>query len=169
VQLTILITSIILLGYLAFQDFKERAISWWLIPVLFVLLSVVGLLQNDWQTFITGVVINLGIIAVQLGVVTLYFSIKHKRFVNIIDTMLGWGDILFFVVLAATLSPINFVLGYTICLLVVLFGWLLYKSIVKPLQATIPLAGGMAIVLSFVLVLSMAYPQINLYKNILLW
>lgn len=167
-QLFLLITILSLFAMIIWQDFKDRAIDWWLIPALFVVLCADGIMQAGTTTFLKQLSVNLMIVAVQLLVIWLYFIIKNKKVVNIIDSQIGLGDVLFFFVIAAMFEPLNFIMGYTISLLLVLGAWLMLKGKSNVLN-TIPLAGGMSVVMSIFILISFLVPSIDRFQNCLLW
>ena len=102
---------------LIYEDFKYRAIHWfWLVLFLFIVL-----LTNSFD--INNVVLNFMFIMLKLTGVTLYFSIKNRRFVNIINQYLGIGDILFFIPLLFLFSPFNFLAFFILSLTASIIGF----------------------------------------------
>jgi hypothetical protein len=95
---------------------------------------------------------NLLFIGLQLAILTIYFSLKNRRVVNITHQLLGWGDILFFLAAAFYLSVLNFVFFYVGSLIVVLFCWLLWQLISVKGGRYIPLAGFQSILLIMFLI-----------------
>lgn len=130
-----------LLGIVSYQDFRERAISWWLIPLL--LITCFGIQQytlgyNLWF----GVFVNSFFLLAQLLGLSLYFSIKHRKFVNITKEYLGIGDILFFIPLCFLFSPLHFIVFFISSFIFILLGYFLWR-VFQPIE-TIPLAGALA-------------------------
>ncbi len=126
-----------MLAVVAIQDYRYRGVSWFLFPLL-AIASLVGLwLDENLHFFVPLMVINLAFVFVLLTGLTVYFSLKNRKIVSIADVYLGWGDILFFVVLTAFFSPLNF--------LMFIIGSLLFVSLVVAvsprLSQNIPLAG----------------------------
>ncbi|MGE0562540.1 MAG: hypothetical protein AB7O47_12045 [Flavobacteriales bacterium] len=165
-----LIVFIILLGLLAlvvFQDFKSRSISWFLIPLLLITFVGYGLLNLQVQELLTFSGINIAIVLTNLLGVTLLVWIKEKELKNIVDSYLGLGDVLFFLVLTTVFSPLNFMLFY---LGSVLLTTLVYGAIIlfnKEKQTLIPLAGAMSILLILVLVIDAIMPTFSVYQDII--
>ena len=80
--------------------------------------------------------------------ITVYFSVKERTFVNIINTKIGIGDVLFFIACAFIFSLPNFILFFTFSLLAsALIVALFQKSIGKQ---NIPLAGIMSVFLGLI-------------------
>ncbi len=141
----IIIAISLVLGLIAYQDFKFRAISWPLLLLLLLLLLLTKGFQPE-----TG--INLLFVAAQLVFLTLYISLKNKRFTNIIDTYLGLGDILFLVVVCAAFSTYEFVIFYIAGLLFSLLAFIIYRLLNRSASKEIPLAGLMSIVMIALLI-----------------
>ena len=154
-----------LLGIIAFQDFKYKAVSWIVFPILF-LLSVLSVLQESAFEYVAGqLMLNLIFIAFQLFILTVYFTIKNRKFINIGKNYLGLGDILFFVVLAASFSFLNFVFIYILSLFGIAIIYMLYRIIKKNAAEKIPLAGGMAIVMISCLLFKNSTVNFNFYDD----
>jgi len=96
---------------------------------------------------------------------TIYISIKNKKFINVINSSLGLGDVLFFVVVCVAFSAINFILFYVMSLLFTLVGFIAYNTLVKKSVKEIPLAGAMAMVMITLIVLNQWMPQFNFYND----
>ncbi|NVM62224.1 magnesium-transporting ATPase (P-type) [Mucilaginibacter sp. SG538B] len=100
-------------------------------------------LEDYWEP----VTFNLLFVGLQLAVLTIYFSLKDGRIIDITQQLLGWGDILFFLAAAFYLSVLNFVFFYVASLIVVLFCWLLWRLILAKDAGHIPLAGFQSVLL----------------------
>ncbi|MBN2520428.1 MAG: hypothetical protein JXB17_07990 [Bacteroidales bacterium] len=139
--------SAIVLLIIAFQDFKFRAVSWFLFPLLFVFYIFRGLYYIDMFEFIINFGINILFIILQLGVVFSYFAIKKGKIFETFKKAIGLGDILFFVIICLNFSLINLILYQIFSLLLILlyFGILRMTKILK--KKLIPLAGSMSVTL----------------------
>jgi len=153
VSLVLKLMILTVLGALAIQDFKSQSVYWFWFPFLAV--AFAGMhwvrfhqLADYWQP----VTFNLLFVSLQLVVLTIYFSLKNGRVVNITHQLLGWGDILFFLAVAFYLSVLNFVFFYVASLIVVLFCWLLWRLISVKEGHNIPLAGFQSILLIMFLI-----------------
>ncbi len=89
---------------------------------------------------------------------------KNKRIVNIIDTYIGLGDVLFFAVMAAAFSPINFIVFYLVSTVLTLISFLVY-TFVKKQPGEIPLAGAMSIGMLLLMLLNAFMPSLNFYND----
>jgi Flp pilus assembly protein protease CpaA len=159
---------ILLLAVVVAQDFKDRAISWFLIPLLFIGFIAYGLLQIHPLELLTYFGINFMLVAVNLLCVTLFISMKEKRITNILKNYLGLGDVLFFLVLTVVFSPFNFIFFYlgSIFLTTLVYGVL--QLISKEKQRLIPLAGVMSLLLLVTIVAEQLIPSFQFYQDLIL-
>ncbi len=165
-EIILLIILISLLAVVVFQDFKHRAISWFLIPLLFMGFIGYAILTIEVGALITYIGINLYIVFSTLLGATLVISIKNKKITNIINTYLGLGDILFFVVLATVFSPINFVLFFigSMAIACIVYGGI---ALFKKKEILTPLAGAMSVLLIIVMVVGQFVPSFEFYQDII--
>ena len=131
---------------IVYQDFKQRSISWWTIPFLIFFGIIQSMYFNDYQEGIQYFFTNCLFIVFQYLVLTIYFSIKEKQLVQIIDRWIGLGDWLFFVGLATLFSPVHFIMFFISSIIFVLFVFLILKCFFLKKLKTIPLAGGISLV-----------------------
>ena len=152
----------VLLLYMAWQDFADRAIDWFLYPLVVTLIIINGVVINGltWEH----VFINLALIGVQLLMLALY--VKITKGINLMkgERFLGWGDILFFLVLTVALSPINFFAFYLLSLLATLLFFAVGQLWSKR-GTTVPLAGCQAILLLALLLIDHEHNGSNLYND----
>lgn len=154
---------IITLLTIAYQDFKSREVQWFWFPLLLVLaLFKIWYLDQFKELF--SFLLNVIMVLLQLLLLTLYFSIKERKLINIADSYLGWGDILFLLNLCFLLSPLNFILFYLVSLLVTITSYLIYNAFVNS-SKPIPLAGLQAIVFTIVYIIDLSSPNIDLLND----
>lgn len=167
-DLALLIILVALLGVLVFQDFKSRAISWFLIPLLIVGFVFYGLQQISIEELITYFGINFLIVALNLLGVTFIVSLKERQLTNILKNYLGLGDVLFFLVLTVVFSPFNFIIFYlgSIFLTALIYGGIMLFS--KQKEVLIPLAGAMSLLLVFTMVTEQLVPSVQFYQDFIL-
>ena len=165
--LLIAIATILVLGIIVFQDAKYRAISWYLIPILLVLFSTQGIQKLSLEEWIVYFTTNVILLAINLFGVFAIISLREKRITNIINSYIGLGDILFFVVLAGAFSPMNFLIFYIGSVLISCIALLIWKQIKNNTELLFPLAGIISALLIPVLVLSQLYKSIDLFNDLI--
>jgi hypothetical protein len=142
--LKLLIESVLIIIFV--QDIRERSVYWVLFPVLLLLFLGLQLLGgNAWAEIGQKVFINIMFLVIQFLIVTAYFSLKNKRWLNITVGFLGWGDVLFLLTLCFYLSVLNFLFFYITSLILVLVIWLLWQALSNQSNKEVPLAGLQAI------------------------
>lgn len=164
-QLSIDIFLVVLLAIVVYQDLKKREISWFLIPLLFGCFWAKGFLLIPSSELFRNSLLNISFIVLQLLVLTAYISIKNKKIINVINSYLGLGDVLFFVVVSVAFSWVNFILFYVMSLLFTLSGFIVYNMLVKKVNKEIPLAGAMAMVIIILIVVNQWMPQFDFYND----
>lgn len=121
------IFSILPLFSIAYQDFKQRAISWYWPVLLFGVSAFSG-----WNLFgaemFQNIAFNLIFLVILFSTVTIYFSLKAKKLTNIFDVFIGWGDVVFLLALVPFFHPLDFVLFYTFSTILALVGALVLKG-----------------------------------------
>ena len=129
------------------QDIKSRSVYWIVFPLLLILFIVSDLVNHkSFGDLWPSVLLNLGFLVLQLLIITCWFSLKEKRWVNISMDLLGWGDILFLVSISFYLSFVNFLFFHIVSLLLALTGWLIWQLFANQKSKHIPLAGMQAVV-----------------------
>lgn len=122
---------------ITWQDFKYRAVYWFFFPLLMILFIVknvhFGLISYE-DNFI-----NLGIIALQISILHIYYYVKHGDWL-LHQAYLGWGDVLFFVALTMVFPPLTFLAFQLASLILTLLWFILFKKFMTN-QEGIPLAG----------------------------
>ncbi len=129
---------------ITYQDFKYRAISWWapllvLTTALCLAVSAIGISNtlSQWG-------INVLFLIVQGGLLALTFGLGRGQW-KIFDHLIGWGDVLFLICVSALFSTVNFLLWYSMALVMSLAGFGLYVLISGKKESSVPLAGTLAI------------------------
>jgi hypothetical protein len=140
------ILILVLLLVIFVQDIKSRSVYWILFPLLIVLFIVSDLVNHKsigelWPS----VLLNLGFLALQLLIITGWFSLKEKQWVNISMNLLGWGDILFLVSISLYLSFVNFLFFHVVSLLLALTSWFIWQLFTNKKSRHVPLAGMQAL------------------------
>lgn len=164
-QLLIDIVLVVLLAIVVVQDLKQREISWLLIPFLLGVFLAKGFLLISFGELIRNSLLNVCFIVLQLLVLTVYISLKNKKIINVINSYLGLGDVLFFVVICVAFSSVNFILFYVMSLLFTLGGFIIYNLLATKTTKEIPLAGAMAMVMITLILLNQFMPQFDFYND----
>jgi len=145
------------------EDILSRSVHWFLFPLLYLALFAVNYFQShNWIDGLQHSLWNSLFIAFQLGILTLYFSIKKKKIINITDGLLGWGDILFWVCISCFFSPVIFLLYYIGSLIFVLLIWGAVSLFSNKTNRHIPLAGLQALVFALLFVIAWFKPAVKL-------
>ena len=113
-------------GLIAYQDFKTRLISVWLL-VLYSIVVLGGFFirGNTLEQLIENIFFCCIYFLFSYLILHLYFFLKRGSFTKIIDTMLGWGDVWVLVLMGLTLEITNLIFFFTctflVTILIILF------------------------------------------------
>jgi hypothetical protein len=154
------IAIVILLILVTYQDFKFRAVSWIIFPLLLIVIATENFINDHSQITAVDVGVNVIFILVQVIFLTLYLSVRQRRLVKVWDAYIGPGDILFFLVLAFYFTPFNFIGFYILSLLFTV----LVVGIVgrfSPRLQQVPLAGIQSALLLMLLGGNLAFDFMN--------
>ncbi len=144
---------VVALGVIAFQDFSERQISWLLLPLVFLLCTLKQFSNCGITETGEALLLNFMFVILQFLLLTLWMSLKNKKWINVIDHYIGLGDLLFFVAVCDFFSPVGFMVYYIGGLLVTLIGFIIYRNLKRDASLQIPLAGGMSLLLIVLILL----------------
>ena len=159
----------VFLSIIAYQDIKSREVSWFLFPLVLIMIAAKGLFYEEAWQLAGFFVINFLFLIIQLGVLFIFYAFRHKKFENIINRKIGFGDLLFLIVLSAGFAPMFFEIFLTASFIVILLAYVIWRSFSKPgANKTIPLAGGLASLYMIVLISGYFIPAINIYNNYLI-
>lgn len=151
---------------MVWQDYKNREISILFLLVGFGLLLCYNLMHNGLRLGLQFMAINMVLTIVQLAGVFLYFFIRKKKNAHIIDRYIGKGDIVFFIVLCAGFSPLNYFAFLQICFVTILI-LSAFQHIFSPAKfRTIPLAGNLALAYIVILILTGSLFEYSLYSDV---
>ena len=147
------------------QDIKSKSVYWLLFPILVLLSLLIRLEQHQFTDIDQSILVNISFLLFQFLIVSVYFSIKSKRLINITREFIGLGDLLFLLSIAFYLSIINFLFFYLASLILILFGWLIWMVFSKEKNKHIPLAGLQAMMFSLLLVIDWWCVPINITND----
>ncbi|WP_394973683.1 hypothetical protein [uncultured Croceitalea sp.] len=158
--LVLTLSALLILFCIAFQDFKERKVYWFLFPSLGLNLSVlyfstVPVVEIFWLN----ILLNSLIISLVLLSIFLVTKILFKK--PFLDYSFGLGDLLFFYAMALGFPTITFIVLFANALLFAFIVFLVLKKYQK--IKTVPLAGLMSIFLFLVLSISIFIQEPSLY------
>lgn len=159
----ILLTSLIgaILLFIAWQDFKFRAVYWWLFPLLLITLAIAKVWQTNSLQMASDLRYNCAFLGVQLLTLSLYFSLKQRNLVNIFNGYFGLGDLLFLFSIAAYFSVVNYIIFYLLSLFLAIV-----LSLFREANAKIPLAGQQAIALLLIILADQTLIKLDLTSGI---
>jgi len=163
-SILLLVIYFVLLAAIVYQDFRYRAVSaYWFCGALALAIGY-SVWLNGWVGTYTNAGINVLLIAVQIIGVFIYFSLKNKKFVNIINQQLGVGDLLFYVIVAFSFSPVNFILFSLAAYVVILLIFMILKLAFE-YQKTIPLAGCLSLFMMIMFFLNIGFHIFEPYDD----
>jgi hypothetical protein len=130
-----------------FQDWKYRRIHV-ILPLAIFLCSFYVIYQGNLSQF-KNVVFNLVFLGLTLGILTIYMSLKNKRFLNPFQNYFGMGDLLFYVAIAPLFVIQNYILFFILSMIFAIGLQMGLKKIIA--EQTVPLAGFSALFLCIVI------------------
>ena len=155
----------VVLASIIWQDFKYRALTWWILPVLGILAIGNALFKIPLSKLALSTLYNLGIIFLQMTIVFTYFFLRGKSFKGILNQYLGIGDIIFLIILCFIFSPVNYIVFCTISFIIVLLFSIILLNVLPKKDNRIPLAGGVSCVLFVVYILSLFNFNFDFYSD----
>lgn len=159
-------TILVGLAFVFYQDMRYRAVYWICFPILAFLLFGLKYSLTGLENGITEAGYGLLFLLIQLLLLWIYFSAKNRKLVNITNDYLGWGDILFLIVITFYLSPGNYILFYVGSLILVLIYALFIRySGERNSNKHIPLAGLQAILLALLMGIDYLLNTFTLYSD----
>lgn len=136
--------KLLLLGVFSlifFQDYKDRTVYWFLYPIMGILVLVLQIQTIPIDVALINSSFNLSFIIFLLGFCYLYARIKLKK--SLLQSVLGLGDVLFFVGIAFSFSIVSFLVLFVFSLVFSLLLHLVLQH--KQKEQTVPLAGYMSL------------------------
>lgn len=124
-----------------FQDYKDRMVYWFLYPVVGVLVLLLQIQIIPINIALINSGFNLSFIVFLLVFCYLYARIKLKK--SLLESVLGLGDILFFIAIAFSFSIVSFLVLFVFSLIFSLILHFVLQK--KQTEKTVPLAGYMSL------------------------
>jgi Flp pilus assembly protein protease CpaA len=121
---------------IAYQDFKTRMISLWII-ILFAVVNTGAYVSSFsfYHLFENSLFLACYLVLL-FCVLQLYFYIKNKKFEKLVDRSIGLGDILLFIIIGCCLEPQIMIYFFTITFIAGVVYYFAGKR-----GKTVPLAG----------------------------
>lgn len=152
-MILLIIPTVVLLLIVFYQDLKYRGVTWFLFPILTILLFLISFSSKNLSLILEHTLINLSFLAIQLVLVFLYLTIKKRKLIKNFEDYFGLGDLLYLIVICIFLSPLNYFFYYTISLLLSLGMTSLFLIVRKDnTWVKIPLAGLQSLFLAFLII-----------------
>ena len=155
----ILLTISLLLAIIVIQDFKNRSIHWFTLPLLFIGLYFYRI---DSITY-ADILLNILFIFIIIGSMILYLRFRQKEWVNPTHDFFGWGDILFLIAITPSSNFRNFMFLFIIGTVFSLILTLLIR-LFKANFEIIPYAGMFAIFMISYLLYNFYNPLFSFYN-----
>ena len=126
-----------------YQDFKERKVWAFLLPVIAGCGCYLFFQMSTIDYFLLSIAVNFCIVSTILGILYLIskFLLKKRAFYQAI----GLGDILFFLAIAVSFPTVSFLNFFVFAILFTFVLSFILKRLFYSAEKTIPLAGSMSI------------------------
>lgn len=154
-----MLISGMLLGVIAWQDFRERAVSVWLLALLAMTELLLGYIRSDFESILWHTALNAFITFSLLAIVWIYAIVKNRKWMNLFKQGFGSADLLLLLILGTTFSPSIFVLFILAGFMLALISTLLVRYLSKSEEQTIPLASYLSGWAILVMILTVVFPQ----------
>ncbi len=139
---------------LAYQDWKSRSVSLWLLGVLAAGIAVEGSIAVGFSFFFRNWLVNVAALSFQFLLLWLFFRLKEGRWVALPGRYVGWGDILFFIITGGAMSPLFFCWAYLGSLLFTLLGVAVVWLVRRQPAGQVPLILGTGLFFAMVFLLA---------------
>jgi hypothetical protein len=156
---------VILLGLLLFlvvyQDFRFRAVSLILFPMILLLSFLHSSLLWSSQISLFNTAINFLFTTLQLLLVYSWFSFKNRKFLPVNNKYLGIGDVCFLYSITPIFQPETLIIFSLVALLLILIIYGIIILIKKDYQYKIPFAGLFAVLIIPTFTLQSFFPTLE--------
>jgi hypothetical protein len=154
---------LIILFSIIIQDFLFKKID---IISLFLFVSCGILIEFNSVSkdiFLNNFILNFSFLIINLFILHLFYAIKEKKMVMVINSALGMGDLLFWFGLIFYFSFFNFILFYIFSLVFALILYSIYR------WQKIPLAGLQAFIFGFIYYINEYHFGLDFYDDFVLF
>ena len=150
---------------MVYQDFKFRGIYWWLFPLLLSLFLLDVWLRYSFARLAATAGSNIIFLIVQMFLLTVYVSLRKRKFTNIFKGYFGLGDLLFLLCIAFYFSCLNYIAFYLLSLMIVIVLTLTFGDRSRAEKEKIPLAGYQALLLLLIMTASFFIKSVNIHSD----
>jgi len=154
----VFIAELYILLFIFYQDLKYRAVNW----IAFLAITLSGFFLSfhavGLKNTLFNVLLNNGILLMQLLLVYLFYYVKSGMHTKIINKKLGLGDVLMLAALSFSFSPVNYIVFVFLSLVASLL-----ITMVKRNKQTIPLAGYLGLFYFIFLMINHFFLDFNPY------
>ena len=151
---------------ITYQDFKLRAVYWWIFPLLLISLCSYKSMETGGRQMLDDLLHNISFLGSQLLFLIGYFSLKERKWVNIFEHYLGLGDLFFLISITVYLSFLNYVLFYLLSLFAIVFFTVVTHAFIKNRNPKIPLAGYQAALFGILILADQLSTDINILSDL---
>jgi hypothetical protein len=135
-EIAFLIAVGITSGFIIYQDITSRRINLMLTLALIALIIVRYAIFNARDQFLQNVLFCLLYFLLSYMILRLYFYLKGKSKEKIIDSKIGWGDVVLLFAVGCTIEPEKMILFFTITFIFAL----VVHAMFSRAKRTVPLA-----------------------------
>jgi hypothetical protein len=150
---------------IAYQDFRYRAIHWFLFLSLAFLLVLDGLNSHPANQYGLSVIFNIILILLQFTILFLFYHIRGRSIRSLLNTTIGSGDIIFIFSLSLAFSWQNFLFYYIGAMIFSILAWLILRTILHPKSELIPFAGLMSVFCFILFLIELMVPGFTRFSN----
>lgn len=133
--------------FVFFQDWKYRHIHI-ILPIAILSFSFY-IIQQSSNVVLKTMSYNIIFFLITLSVLTIYMSLKNKKFLNPFQNYFGLGDLLIYIAITPLFLLQNYILFFILSMVFAIILQLGLKKFIK--QETVPLAGFSALFLILVI------------------
>jgi hypothetical protein len=159
------IVAIVFLVIILFQDFKFRKISWILLPFLLIVFALKSFLLLDAAEAGILCMKNFGFLLIQFLALFVFYLLKERKPVNLINSKIGLGDVLFFIAICPSMSLLNFLFYCLIGIIGTIAGYLLVRLFSPNASTEVPFAGSLSFTLMLFIFAHYLSNNFDLYND----
>lgn len=158
------ILLIVVLLFIIYQDFRFQAVSWIFFLIGFVFNIFVAVKFNSIPNLFFNVSFIALFILFQLSIIYFFSWFKYKKRINIFESVFGFGDLLFLIMIIPLFSPLNFIVYFIASVMFSLLVYSILNLIGIYKKQRIPLAGLQSLFL-LIVIISQIFIKFSLYND----